>query len=607
MAEEVEIIGVDGGPASEATLKKLLEVTKKSSPSGSGSKVQDNYNKALKNGVKVTKDFNKNTKEATESVEALGNAVPGFIKKLGLVAMAAGAAAGLVKNFSQELLVGGRNVEDFVKHMPIIGGLAADLTGMFTQATENLRQSADIGASFGNDIMGMTRAAAAAQMPLEEFSSLVANNTTTLRQLGSTSTNGALRLSQLTKSVRLGDEQLMNLAFSTEALNEGTASYIRLQAQSGRLQSMSDAELIAGTQGYLKEVDLLAKITGKSRKATQDDMEKTAAEANVLVMMQDMNDKEKKNFLGNITMVDELLGQDMGNAFKDLADGVAQTDLAKKLEALNSPLGNLARQARSGEISQGEFAEKLKTVGPELLSFAKSMGGAGTSALMTQSGFAEALGSLAQVTANAGRVGNAADALAEQLQGDKFSQSMLGFNQDIDSTRAKITEAFLTSNVFDKTKVVVGGAVDGLVKFNNYLADKSVVGLELFDKGLSKILENDYFKNLMDGKVAEIKEPKSSSRTRGPSNIVDAMESLPVEKQQAIKEYAAATSRGNNRGGRTGNSNSSAGGADNGLNSMKAAFDSFVNVQKESNQIQRETLAENKKLSRAATRGRSII
>jgi hypothetical protein len=541
MAEEVEIIGVDGGPASEATLKKLLEETKKASNSGSVKNVQRAYNDALKNGVKVTKDFSKKTEEATKQVEALGDVVPGFIKTIGSLMSAAGAAAGLVKNFSTELMFGGRNIEDFAQHIPAIGEAAKDFMGMFTQNTETLRQSADIGAAFGNDIMGMSRAAANAQMPLEEFSSMVANNTDTLRQLGSTSTNGALRLSQLTKSVRLGDEQLMNLAFSTEELNEGTASYIRLQARSGRLQSMSDQELIAGTQSYLKEVDLLAKITGKSRKATQDDMEKTAAEANVLVMMQDMNDKEKKNFLGNITMVDELLGQDMGNAFKDLADGVAQTDLAKKLESLNSPLGDLAREARSGQISQAEFADRLKTVGPELLDFAKSMGGAGTSALMGQAGFSEALGSLAQVTANAGRVGNAADALAEQMQGDKFSQSMLGFNQSIDTARANLQLAFLDSATFDKTKEAMALVVDGVGDFTNAVSDGAVSVLGDFDDLLTKVVNSKFFRKLLGEDVGGLVTNKSNPNqinpdTNQPRSQDSVLAENPVARLTASKE-----------------------------------------------------------------------
>jgi hypothetical protein len=614
MAEEVEIVGVDGGAASEATLRRLLDAIRSANAGGeTRNNVQGNYNRALRDGVRVTSNFNDSVDGATTSVEALGNAVPRFVKFIALLVEAGAALVTATAGFSKELMMGGREIGDFVKYVPVLGEQLQDFAGIFTAYTNNLREASEMGASFGNDIMGMSMAAARAQMPLEEFSSLITNNSETLRQLGTTTTNGALRLSQLTKGVRLGTESLMGLGFTTEQLNEGTASFIRIQARSGRLQQMSDTELINGTQSYLKEMDLLSKITGKSRKELQNDMEKTASEANVLVMMQKMGHEEKQRFLSNMTMVDTLLGEDMGNAFKDLADGVAQTDLGKKLESLNSPLGDLARQSAAGNITTAEFNEKLKTVGPELLQFATSMGAAGTSALMTQAGFAEMMASLSTTVVNSQRLADASDAAAEQMSGDKLSEKLLGFNQEIDTARSNITEAWLDTKIFARTKDAILLTVTGLTTFNNYLSGKSANGLKDFDNGLQKFLDMDMFGLLTKDKPATVTSNPQLTERGGrpqPGVVANSPPRIPNPSVVSAPDTTEDTvDTDNTAPGNTGqqeamSTQNTSPTSNKPVNTAKA--DEQISATKENTQIMRDLVTEAKTTNRLLGKGQRI-
>jgi hypothetical protein len=489
MAEEVEIIGVDGGPAAEATLKKLLEETKKASKPGSGDKIQQNYNTALKKGVKVTSKLSSSTKLASKALGKLPGPIGTVISGL---AELAGALVSSALGFSKELAFGGREVEDFAQHIPLVGKELGKLASMATSQTNVFRDASEVGASFGNDILGMKFAAAAAKMPLEEFASLVSNNSTSLHMLGANITQGALRLSKLTEGVRFGDKQLMQLGLTTEQLNEGTASYIRMQGQSGRLQQMSDQELIAGTQSYLKEVDLLAKLTGTSRKEQQELMEARIQEANVQAMLSKLGKDEVLNFQSNMNMVDAILGKEVGGAFKDLADGVAQTDIGKKMQALSPQFAELAKQASTGAVSQEEFKERLKTMGPEFIKLRDSMGGAGVSALMSQAGFAEIFANLHKFEENMNSLTTATGAAADQAKRDPLSIAMSEFSQNIDTVRGNLITAFGNTEAFEGMKKGFAATVNGITTTAEAFGNWGETGLTLLDKIYQAVRDFNY-------------------------------------------------------------------------------------------------------------------
>ena len=59
--------------------------------------------------------------------------------------------------------------------------------------------------------------------------------------------------------------QLMRMGFEVDDINRGISSYVKLQAQQGRVQTMTQQQLMDGSEKYLKTLDELSKLTGLQR------------------------------------------------------------------------------------------------------------------------------------------------------------------------------------------------------------------------------------------------------------------------------------------------------------------------------------------------------
>jgi hypothetical protein len=277
----------------------------------------------------------------------------------------------------------------------------------------------------------------------------VSNNSTAMGLLGSTTSEGAKRFGRVTKQLRSSEAGLLALGYSVEGLNEGTAAYIEMQAAAGQLRNKSDDELIAGAQNYLTEIDLLAKVTGKSRKEIQDGMNDRMQAANVNVIASRLEDKERTRFLGNLEHTSTMLGKGMGDVMSDLSDGVAQSDFAKVLASSVPGLQDLAEANATGKISQEEYQRRLQALMPQITKFADGMGAAGVSQLQNKAGFGDFMDSVAKARTYTERLASAQAAAAEQARREPITQFMSNFGQTIQNIRSTIENALIDSGVME--------------------------------------------------------------------------------------------------------------------------------------------------------------
>lgn len=110
---------------------------------------------------------------------------------------------------------------------------------------------------------------------------------------------------------------------STSEINSGLANYGALLRSQGLQGTKSNKELAAGAKSYLKEMDLLAKVTGKSRDAMQADQDKLAKDAQFQAAMAGASEAVRKSFMSTVTALPEgvqAFAKDM------LANGTATTE-----------------------------------------------------------------------------------------------------------------------------------------------------------------------------------------------------------------------------------------------------------------------------------------
>lgn len=489
MAEEIDIGNVGkGGVASEATLERLIKAVEKSGGAKgkeAGKEVQK-LGEASKKSSGEVEDFGDEIAETTTFVEDLGNAASKAGS--GLLGLAGSALGGLydsVTGLAGEMINGGDRFSDFTKHIPLFGGAITSVVESFEDGVDSFRTLSESGASFGNSLIELRSAAAAANMPLDMFTQTISANSESMLFLGGTITQGAKRFGALSDSLRNSQEDFLGMGFTMEGLNEHTAGYLKLQARLGRLQGMSQQQLTQGAGDYLKELDRLAKVTGMSRKEAEQLMQQQAQEANVSAIQSRLSGDALKNFQSGLAFVENQI-PGLSGAFKDLADGIPQTEIGQKIAALSPGLATLFEQVGKGQVPLEELQQGLKDNLPALTKLRDSMGGAAVSALMGEAGFGELFQSLYQADEFLGKTFDPKVAEEEQKKRDKATSTLAGFEQVIANVRSAFTTAFINSGVLEMIATQIGDAGTFFAETAEGMAD-----------GIKEVFESDQFKSVV--------------------------------------------------------------------------------------------------------------
>jgi len=502
MADQDEVIisnvGKDG-VASEVTLQRLVSALEKTKGlDAKGKKNLEDLSKQAKKTKEQFTSFSDEIEKTTTIMEDVGNTLKKAftLENFGKVL---GFAAGTATNFGKELLRGSTELTDFTQHIPLIGGSLGVLNDYFQSSLDTFRQLSDSGAAFGNNMLAMRQAAAQSGLSLEQFAEIVATNASSMGLLGATTSDGAARFGKLSKTLRSQENGLLSMGFTIEGVNEGFASFINLQAMSGKLRGQSDRELIAGAQNYLTEVDRLAKVTGQSRKQIQEEINGRMQAANFNVLAARLQGDALENFTLNTQHTSSMLGQGMADVMTDLGDGVAQSDFGRRLAAVVPGLSDLAEANARGEISQEEYQRRLKALAPQIVAFADNLGAAGVQQLQGQAGFSEFMDSVAKARTYTQRLADANAAQVEQQKRSDVTKGLSEFSQNLLNVRTKLEDAFIRSGLADaigtalvKFGDILVNVIDYLGNFAQKLADGeifSALGGVLLD-GVKAIFEN---------------------------------------------------------------------------------------------------------------------
>ena len=213
-------------------------------------------------------------------------------------------------------------VEKAFSAIPGVGNMLYTSLSNANVAFQDLSKS---GLGFRGDLIGLSTAAANSRLTLGEFAAILKDSNEVLIGLGGSATRGAEAFAKLSKSF-LDDrsaDQLRLLGYSSRDLNEIMA----LQAITlrGQFKDEQDRNRVAieNSQKLATEMDLMARLTGKSREAQMEQMKKAQAdmqfEAAIRLKTAGMSAEEAAKFEANARSQyrdAELRGQ--GQMFKEI-------------------------------------------------------------------------------------------------------------------------------------------------------------------------------------------------------------------------------------------------------------------------------------------------
>jgi len=514
LADEVEIVNFgEGGVASEATLASLTRAIERlaastgKDPKTAAGKLQELHNKRQKTSIDLLDEFNDEKPKETKATKNATDALSAFSNRLRGAAMGAiGSALGSFTNFGQELIMGGSQLSDFSRHIPIIGGKLSVLTSFVDETMVAFRELSSSGAGFNNSLGDIRRAAAGSFMSLNDFTNFIVNNSDKLAAFGGTVTNGANQIVRLNKALGSQRDDLLNMGFSYEEINDSLVNYAFLTRQQGRLESRNTAEVAANAAEYAKTLQTLSKLTGEDVDAIRD---RQAQQMNDFAFQQMLRGKteQEQARIASLMAEAELAGPAAVSRLKEIllelppmteetqAFAIASRDANRSLERSASLISDTTMsQDQFNKAISGNTAQMLAG----MIEGAEDMQSVLAVASRTGDGFgAQVLQNIQNAGMDLTRyIGMSGDELINAIeadmesarrqadQRDELTAAAAEFEQSVRNSRQAIQEQFLNSGVFEQL-------YGKMAEFATYLGSDEVIGeMEAFVQSLTTLGSN---------------------------------------------------------------------------------------------------------------------
>lgn len=286
-------------------------------------------------------------------------------------------------------------------------GLLAKGSQFYEENLDAFRLLSKSGASFNNSLIELGTAAAGTRLGLREFTELMQNNNKSFLLLGGTATQSAKKFTEASQAM-FDDSGLIDrmtgLGYTTEDLNSLLATTIVQQRRRGTQEALSQEQLIANAEKLGKEMDLMAKLTGISRKEQEDLIRKNEENAAVQAAIDDEIARGGKNVQAGFSAM-QLAAQQGGEDIRKISEqlfamGRPSEDMIMKFNAM----GGAAQKAMyaSAEAAKRGDDAAAKRLAEEAVALAARQQETATNRQLTRQGvegFGEMRNSLRTVNA----------------------------------------------------------------------------------------------------------------------------------------------------------------------------------------------------------------
>ena len=457
------------GAATEATLQQLVKAL-----GGAGTAAGAAAQNLGKQAPKTLSELTKETKGATKAFNDFK------VKH--------NAAREAIQDFSVNIIKGSDKFGDFtssltgyISQMGFGYALLAQglqrLVDELDQQIVRFRQLSMVGADFGDSIFASRYAAIDAGLSLEEFKGQVESNAGTFALLGGSTIAGVRRFQSMSRVIqRELQPTFSRLGLSMSETNDLMTDYLEIQTGLGRAQEMSNEDLVEGTKNYIQELDLLARVTGMSRKEASEALKAQQKDRNLRSLMMSMPAELQAQLGGMLASISKTSPQ-IADAVKELVitGGAPIGDTAKGLLMVDQNLGTMARGLRDGSVTQEEFAQALQRAAIRAKEQGAAMGA--NNALIGYMG-----NEILTVGADLAQFGKFADARAEAERAQlKASQTGSKSVADFSSQMTKLTNSLIA---------LFAPFLEGVTKVASYLTSvvSALANMISKSEGVGKVL-----------------------------------------------------------------------------------------------------------------------
>ena len=320
--------------------------------------------------AQVTNLLADKTKKTGDAFGTMVGATGSFVGAMNSGAQGMSAYNGLVTAGAAGLAKLTQNADGTTSALSALAGASGSLiTAIFKQSDALFKSYQDIsqiGAAGMSGMQGVFDNMQKFGYSIEElpkFGALLAQNSESLSAFGGTVEQGVKQFAGVAEGIQRSGLQteFERMGMSVDSINKGTAAYLKTQAMTGASAAKTQAELTAGAAEYIRQQDILSKLTGKSAEtllkneearmadqrynAVQSELELKAEEARAAGNEAAAQDFERQK-LQNQQLV-ESVPAGMKKGVQDLLSGLATTKEAQAVAITNA---KMAQQIQSGKF-----------------------------------------------------------------------------------------------------------------------------------------------------------------------------------------------------------------------------------------------------------------
>tara|TARA_R110001592_G_scaffold3091_2_gene17260 strand:- start:2612 stop:4600 length:1989 start_codon:yes stop_codon:yes gene_type:complete len=303
--------------------------------------LSEEQNKVIDDNIDIIKKHSEETKRASKGTFNFTKIlieIGKFFFKTAMAVVKTGVefakTSAHIRTFGDALEAGLDQIPGLGPVMKVFGKELDDQTQMF----KGLAQS---GATFGSSIVTMGEAAYQSGMPLVQFQELIQNNTSTLARLFGSVNAGIPQITGLARALkRFTMEELSGFGLTMEETTEMLTTVAELERARGRAGQLTQADLLARTKEYAKNLTTLSRLTGESVSELDKRNRQLAADG---------------VFAAKLAQMDEDQAERVRVALAALPASAQQA--AKEFIGLGVPIGDLGKGL--SVFSGGKFEETL--------------------------------------------------------------------------------------------------------------------------------------------------------------------------------------------------------------------------------------------------------
>ena len=264
-----------------------------------------------------------------------------------------------------------------IDEIPGIGKVSMALASDFDTLRESYIQLSRTGATFNGNLLGLSKVAKEASIPLPKLVDLIATNGAVLGAFFGSVQAGADQFISLGRELKnVTERDLAQFGLTTDETAQYMMTFLEAERSRGNLQRFTNTQLVESTKQYTLNLAKLSAMTGKS--IDQLNEEQQAANADAL-------------FRAKLATMDKETADIITKAYTQMGPGMQQ--LTKDMLAFEGPVSKIGRDltvATEGQIL-GPLQKLLNNAGDSdaLRQFQNSVGRIGENLLRDGQAFVD--------------------------------------------------------------------------------------------------------------------------------------------------------------------------------------------------------------------------